>query len=532
MTSTVFTSGTVIESPWLNDVNTAVYTTVPAAASSSALAASSGSSLVGFIQSGSGAVATTVQAKLRESVSVLDFGADPTGVADSTSAFTAAIATGAAIINMPAGTFKISSTLTISRQVQLIGSGAGEVDGTAGTSTTTINYTGTGVAISLIGANVNGIDNMHLSDFHIVGTVSSDGGLLVGDAWSGHPFNDGFVVDSSFINLSFNGFTKVNAYGMRVRNVLNSYFRNLHPKNCYDGLLLNGIITTLSFHNSWFRSSVRNGFRIDADGTNGQISNVVLNDCTSEANGEAGLYLSGQIAALDFYSYHSEANNTTGGTAPIVITDNGQLCQGINFWGGVVQDKVGALQYDVTGTLYTTWTNVIVPSYAAAFIKVSSTTLYGAFNYAGVEMTVNSIVNNPYNGVSINGNIPESGLRSVRTKSNYILAGNAVTSFTFQAVTDANWKSTTIKITASASDRNTTGHVGAWWQYEIILLNANAAIVTLVDSGGTTGSFVVAISGDSGTAKQVITVSVTATALDGITTTLEAACPMGISAIF
>ena len=40
-----------------------------------ALAASSGSSLVGFIQYGTGAMATTVQTKLRESVSVKDFGA-------------------------------------------------------------------------------------------------------------------------------------------------------------------------------------------------------------------------------------------------------------------------------------------------------------------------------------------------------------------------------------------------------------------------------------------------------------------------
>jgi hypothetical protein len=43
------------------------------AALSTSLAASSGSSLVGFIQSGTGAVATTVQAKLRESISVFDF---------------------------------------------------------------------------------------------------------------------------------------------------------------------------------------------------------------------------------------------------------------------------------------------------------------------------------------------------------------------------------------------------------------------------------------------------------------------------
>jgi hypothetical protein len=58
----------------------------------SELAASSGSSLVGFVQSGVGAVATTVQGKLRQAVSVVDFGAVGNGVTDDTAAIQAAIA--------------------------------------------------------------------------------------------------------------------------------------------------------------------------------------------------------------------------------------------------------------------------------------------------------------------------------------------------------------------------------------------------------------------------------------------------------
>lgn len=54
------------------------------------LSASSGSSLVGFLQSGTGAQARTVQAKLRETVSVKDFGAVGDGISDDTAAFTAA----------------------------------------------------------------------------------------------------------------------------------------------------------------------------------------------------------------------------------------------------------------------------------------------------------------------------------------------------------------------------------------------------------------------------------------------------------
>lgn len=50
------------------------------------LAASSGSSLIGFIQAGTGAVPRTAQAKMRERVSVEDFGAVGDGVTDSTTA--------------------------------------------------------------------------------------------------------------------------------------------------------------------------------------------------------------------------------------------------------------------------------------------------------------------------------------------------------------------------------------------------------------------------------------------------------------
>ena len=62
---------------------------------------------------GTGAVATTVQTKLRESVSVLDFGADPTGATDSTTAIQAAIAASKAIY-WPSGTYNLSSSITLS----------------------------------------------------------------------------------------------------------------------------------------------------------------------------------------------------------------------------------------------------------------------------------------------------------------------------------------------------------------------------------------------------------------------------------
>ena len=75
-----------------------------------ALSAPTGSSLVGFQQSGTGAVARTLQDKARESVSVLDFGAKGDGVTVDTDAFIRAISTSLNIY-IPAGTYLIGPTV-------------------------------------------------------------------------------------------------------------------------------------------------------------------------------------------------------------------------------------------------------------------------------------------------------------------------------------------------------------------------------------------------------------------------------------
>ena len=91
MTSTVFSSGTVITAPWLNDVNTSTYTTVPSnTAAIATFNGTTGAANVGYTPAGTGAVATTVQAKLRQYVSAQDFGVVGDGTTDDTTAFLAA----------------------------------------------------------------------------------------------------------------------------------------------------------------------------------------------------------------------------------------------------------------------------------------------------------------------------------------------------------------------------------------------------------------------------------------------------------
>lgn len=83
---------------------------------------------IGYTPAGTGAVATTVQTKLRESVSVKDFGAVGDGVADDTAAIQAAINAmiplGRGTVFFPAGTYRTTATITLfGLSVSLMGAG-------------------------------------------------------------------------------------------------------------------------------------------------------------------------------------------------------------------------------------------------------------------------------------------------------------------------------------------------------------------------------------------------------------------------
>jgi hypothetical protein len=125
--------------------------------------------------SGTGAVATNVQTKLRESVSVKDFGAVGDGTTDDTAAIQAAI-DASANVYIPAGTYKITSALVVNRL------GGSSIMG-AGIGITTIDNAGTGNGIECKSAG--GVDstklNIVVSDLSIDGNVSSLSGLYAYD---------------------------------------------------------------------------------------------------------------------------------------------------------------------------------------------------------------------------------------------------------------------------------------------------------------------------------------------------------------
>ena len=150
----------------------------------------SGSSFVGYLPAGTGAVATTVQAKLRETVSVKDFGAVGDGIVNDTAAIQAAIdsLSSKSTLIFPAGTYKIN---------QVIFDGISEIAVTA--------Y---GARFSLTGDNagfvVKGVCN----------NIDVFGGVLVGDG-----VNRDSDLTKIQIGWSFGNESGAYVQGVRVHDV-------------------------------------------------------------------------------------------------------------------------------------------------------------------------------------------------------------------------------------------------------------------------------------------------------------------------
>lgn len=121
--------------------------------------------------------------ELEWAVSVTQFGADPTGASDSTTAFQDAVDSGAAIVFIPAGAYKITS-INITNPIRIIGAG-GDYARTGDSATRITSGSSTSNIIRI------NSDNVYLDGFTINGTgprykdsTTEAEAIVVGDTYS------------------------------------------------------------------------------------------------------------------------------------------------------------------------------------------------------------------------------------------------------------------------------------------------------------------------------------------------------------
>lgn len=138
---------------------------------------------VTYQPAGTGAVTTTVQAKLQQTISVKDFGAVGDGVTDDTVAIQAALNSGAKIVNfVSTGTYKISSDISVPANVVIQGNNASVTCTTHFTLFTfvngggifNLNMTGAGGTTYVAGSTAikcNGTNNAPSAPTYVTGPI-------------------------------------------------------------------------------------------------------------------------------------------------------------------------------------------------------------------------------------------------------------------------------------------------------------------------------------------------------------------------
>lgn len=163
--------------------------------------ASSGSSKVGYLQAGTGAVATTLQAFGRREINVMDYGAVGDGVTDDTAAFN--LATQSTLtwvaglqydIIVPSGRglkFKLNGAVYVRKGQTLRGNGHGAYIDATGNTTTNTFVMGRGL-ISGSGADDAGGAPVKVENLFILGGAATKGVLYTNA--------QGFAINSTFLS--------------------------------------------------------------------------------------------------------------------------------------------------------------------------------------------------------------------------------------------------------------------------------------------------------------------------------------------
>jgi len=184
------------------------------------IVSSAGSSIVGFIQAGAGAIMRSLQDKCRERVSITDFaGCDPTGASSSNAAIQAAVAKLGSFgtIELPEGTFAFNVDLGGAR-INFKGAGLGK----------TIIKSYAPAASPIIYGSNSSWDYCKVEDLTLAGDSGTRTKIGVQFGHSAYATNDEFAGRVIFKNVKFVDLDKCVA---RLYGNIGVYFQNCYFSN-------------------------------------------------------------------------------------------------------------------------------------------------------------------------------------------------------------------------------------------------------------------------------------------------------------
>lgn len=240
------------------------------------LAASGGSALIGFLQAGTGAQPRTVQAKLRDEVSIKDFNVSGTG-GDDSSGVSAALSSGARRIYVPPGTYSLQSiiSITLANDLEIYGPGRFVYTGAASISPLfTVQCAGYSFAVR--GLTFDG-DNLVPGAFRIENTAAMSSNTLPSCYLEGCTLIDFRMHTASIWNNGAyiaGGFERVEILNNNVRNITRAAGTGTPGTNGTSG------ITVQHYDSSKFvRNCIHSGnaySNVTSDDALGSIYNVDL----------------------------------------------------------------------------------------------------------------------------------------------------------------------------------------------------------------------------------------------------------------
>lgn len=412
------------------------------------------STVVTFTQSGTGAEVRSVENKLNEFVSVTDFGADPTGAADSTAAIQAAInslpATGGRVI-FPTGIYKTDSIVTLVSNLTLEGDGGATLKPSdsiaqwaykalSKNNITIKNLVFEGSGTAYTDGNQQLLHLASVNGFVITGCTFKKAritGLLVADSQNGHVSDCNFftsyfygadirdssniTVDSCVFELNGNTGTASSAFG-----------RGLVLWRCANSTVANSV----------FHQNTEYGLRLYSEAADVTANrNIAITGCAFRDNGTTA------TSKIDLYCYDDAKliervaitgctfSTRTGNTAAVLsgreITFTGNTVKAISPQTITGVSLYGSTNTVVNGNVFHGTSNIVAFSSTVGAVStnctVSNNQCIDTVTFTTVQGTGHIISGN--NITHGGAGVTDVGITITSANVSAVISGNTLSSF-------------------------------------------------------------------------------------------------------